>query len=115
MKESDILLRVGRRIRQFRKMYQMSQEQLAEKADLHPTFIGKIERAEINPSIVSLKKIADAFKVPVSELLSFEEDRERYDENVKTIVDSLEKATKELKVARDLVYTYKSSKKKTKK
>ena len=57
MKKSTFLLKLGQRIRQLRKIKNMSQEALAEKADLHPTFIGKIERAEITPSIITLDKI----------------------------------------------------------
>jgi len=37
---------IGTAIRQFRKQAGVSQEQLAEKADLHPVYIGKIERGE---------------------------------------------------------------------
>jgi len=48
-----ILDKVGKRIRELRKIKKMSQEQLAEKADLHPSLIDKMERAEINPTIVS--------------------------------------------------------------
>jgi len=92
-------------------MYQMSQEQLAEKADLHPTFIGKIERAEINPTVVSLKKIARAFEIPMSELLIFSEDRKIYDENIETLFSSLSKAVKELKNVYKLAHSFKPAKK----
>jgi transcriptional regulator with XRE-family HTH domain len=37
---------LGDSIRQHRKRAGLSQEQLAEKADLHPVYIGKIERGE---------------------------------------------------------------------
>jgi len=111
MKKVTILPKLAQRIRELRKIKKMSQEQLAEKADLHPTFIGKIERAEINPSIISLEKIATAFKIPVSELLSFPDDKKIYDENVESLVNSLNKAAKELKVAQDLAHSFRPRKK----
>jgi transcriptional regulator with XRE-family HTH domain len=48
----------------------MSQEKLAEKADLHPVYVGDVERGEENISIGSLAKIAKALKVPLRDLFS---------------------------------------------
>ena len=48
----------------------MSQERLAEKADLHPVYIGKIERGEQWVSISALLRIASALRVHISELVS---------------------------------------------
>ncbi|HIE05456.1 MAG TPA: XRE family transcriptional regulator [bacterium (Candidatus Stahlbacteria)] len=67
----DILTQLARRIKELRKIYKLSQEKLAEMADVHPTYIGKIERAEINSSILFLAKIAKAFNMSLSELLAF--------------------------------------------
>ena len=47
----------------------LSQEDLAEKADLHHNFIGELERGEKAASIDSLVKIARALKVPVQNLV----------------------------------------------
>ncbi len=46
-----------------------SQEKLAEKAQLHWTYIGGIERGERNVSLLNIVKIARALKVPPSDLL----------------------------------------------
>jgi transcriptional regulator with XRE-family HTH domain len=51
------------------------QEKLAEKADVHPTYIGKIERGDMNPSVVFLEKIAKAFNISLPELLAFPDDK----------------------------------------
>lgn len=59
---------LGARIRQFRKAADFSQEKLAEVADLHPVYIGNVERGEENISIDSLVRIARALKVTVREL-----------------------------------------------
>lgn len=70
MKDNDFLKNIGKRIRSLRKTHRLSQETLAELSDLHPTYIGKIERATINASIISFQKIAKAFNMALSELLN---------------------------------------------
>jgi transcriptional regulator with XRE-family HTH domain len=49
-----------------------SQEVLAERAHLHRTYIAGIEAGSRNPSLRSLIKIANAFRVTVAELLAGE-------------------------------------------
>ena len=71
MQRNSILANLAKRIRELRRVNSLSQEQLAEKANLHPTFIGSIERAEKNPTITSLEKIAKALNVTIPELLTF--------------------------------------------
>jgi transcriptional regulator with XRE-family HTH domain len=63
------LKKVGLNIRQARKEKGMSQESLALAADLDRSYVGGVERGERNISIINLKKIANAIKVPVSLLL----------------------------------------------
>ncbi len=66
---------LARRIRLLRIYRRWSQEVLAELADLNRTYIGALERAEGNPCLDNIEKIADAFGVPVHSLLdeSFED------------------------------------------
>ena len=47
----------------------MSQEALAEKADVHPNFIGDVERGEENISLDVLMRVAGALKCSLSDLL----------------------------------------------
>ena len=61
---------VGENIRVQRKRIGFSQEKLAEKADLHPVYIGNVERGEENISIDSLARIAKALKVGLVDLVS---------------------------------------------
>ena len=65
----DIKKIIGLRIKEFRKKRNMTQEQLAEKANLHTTFIAHIERGKKVCSIKSLQKIAVALNIPVFVLL----------------------------------------------
>ncbi len=60
----------GKRVREFRKTRGYSQEQLADKAGLHRTYIGSIERGEQNISIDNIEKIAKALRVTVPSLFT---------------------------------------------
>jgi transcriptional regulator with XRE-family HTH domain len=60
---------LGETIRSYRKVMGMSQERLAEKADLHHNYIGELERGEKAATIDSLLKIAKALKVKVRDLV----------------------------------------------
>ena len=64
----DVLIQLGRRIRKLREQAGISQENLGFLSGLHRTYVGAIERGECNPSVLSLKKIADALKVGLGDL-----------------------------------------------
>ncbi len=66
--KEKILIKFGERVRKLRKDNGLSQEQLAFKADLHRTYIGMIERAEKNITLVNIEKIAHALQVDIKEL-----------------------------------------------
>ena len=61
---------LGDAIRMSRKAAGFSQEKLAEKADLHPNYIGEVERGEKTISVDALIRIAKALKVRVSVLVA---------------------------------------------
>lgn len=60
---------IGEAIRRFRKQAGLSQEKLAEKADLHPVYVGEVERGEEAASVSALVRIAKALKVKVREFV----------------------------------------------
>lgn len=60
---------LGETIRNYRDRAGMSQEKLAEKADLHPVYIGKIERGEQWVSLHALLRVAQALGVRVRDLV----------------------------------------------
>ncbi len=67
--KQNILIIFGEKVREIRKDKGLSQEELAHKADLHRTYIGMIERAEKNITLVNIEKIANALEVNIKELL----------------------------------------------
>lgn len=70
--ESDILKIFGERVRLLRVKHNLSQEELAFRAGVHRTYIGMIERAEKNITLVNIEKVAKALNVSIAELLSNE-------------------------------------------
>jgi len=71
MKKNKMLLQVGKNIREKRKEMGLTQEELAEKSDINPKFLGKVERADSGISLVTLSKICDALGISLCELLAF--------------------------------------------
>ena len=65
---SDIAKIIGQRIRNYRTDKGLSQENLAELAKCHPTYIGQIERGEKNATVESIEKISVALNVSLSKL-----------------------------------------------
>lgn len=58
----------GRRIRELRLKKEMSQEQLGFESELDRTYISGIERAERNPSLKNIAKLAKALGVSLESL-----------------------------------------------
>jgi len=68
----DLNKAFGLRIRNLRKKKSLSQEDLADRAGLHPTYVGGVERGERNPSLESILKIAKALEISPGQLFKFE-------------------------------------------
>ena len=65
----DIIHRLAKNTRQARLKQGLTQAALAEKADLHNNYIGLIERAQCNISVLTLEKLAQALDVKIEKLL----------------------------------------------
>jgi transcriptional regulator with XRE-family HTH domain len=65
-----MIKRFGDTVRKLRLELGLSQEELAERADLHRTYIAGIERGGRNITLRSVEKIARALKVSISSLLA---------------------------------------------
>ena len=68
----EIERQFGARIRKLRTAKKLSQEELAFRAHMHRTYLSSLERGERNPSLKSIKAIADGLDISLSELFSFD-------------------------------------------
>ena len=71
MKNNDTIKKLGQKIRIERQKRKMSQEKLAELADLNRNFVGMIERGETNLTVKKLEIIANVFDMDIMDLFSF--------------------------------------------
>ncbi|WP_164905449.1 helix-turn-helix domain-containing protein [Flavobacterium sufflavum] len=66
------LVQLGVHIRQLRERKNLSQQNLADMCNFPKSTIARIERAEMNTSVKTLVKIANAFEIEPKELLDFQ-------------------------------------------
>lgn len=64
----SILIKFGKKIRKIREEQGLSQEELAERARVHRTYIGMVERAEKNITLKNIKKLTDALGVSLEKI-----------------------------------------------
>lgn len=69
MPSLDPRLLLGRHIRKLRTARNLSQEKLAELADLHRNYVGGVERGERNLSLINIVKLAHALSLKPARLL----------------------------------------------
>jgi transcriptional regulator with XRE-family HTH domain len=65
----DVRRRVGLNLQRLRRARDLSQEELADRAKVHQTYLSGIETGKRNPSIVVLQRIAAALKADIEELV----------------------------------------------
>jgi transcriptional regulator with XRE-family HTH domain len=68
-KKSPAHVALGRVIRRRRERLELSQEALAYRCEVDRTYMGGLERGEINPSLTKLLRIADGLEVSLSRLI----------------------------------------------
>jgi transcriptional regulator with XRE-family HTH domain len=69
-------VKLGRNLVRIRKALYLTQEQVAERARLHPAYVSSCERGERNISIQNCAALAYALQVELAELVNFKRDRE---------------------------------------
>ena len=67
--DKEILVAFGAKVRELRIAKGVSQEDLAYRAGLHRTYIGMIERAEKNITLINIEKISKALGIPSDQLI----------------------------------------------
>ena len=68
--EKGLKLRFGLAIRKRRQELNISQEELAERAALHRTYVGDIERGKRNVSLLNIAKLAKSLNLSIADLFA---------------------------------------------
>ncbi|MFA5168256.1 MAG: helix-turn-helix transcriptional regulator [Candidatus Omnitrophota bacterium] len=71
---------IAERIKQYREALPLSQSEFSKKTGLTPAAISQFESGEREPSLDSLRKLAEGLNVPVGYLVGEEADKEFLDE-----------------------------------
>lgn len=66
--------KLGERVRDLRTELNINQDDFARAANIHRTHIGKLENAQVDPSLSTLFKVAKTLDMTVAQLLSFGEE-----------------------------------------
>lgn len=69
--KSELVKRVGERIRRLRKEMNLSQEQLAVRSGLHTNYVGQVERGEKNLTLETLDKVVGGLGISLEELFRY--------------------------------------------
>ncbi|MDD3926845.1 MAG: helix-turn-helix transcriptional regulator [bacterium] len=76
--ETSILDVLGRNMRHYRRRLDLSQDELADKALLHRSYVGAVERGKRNICMANLVRIAEALEVEPCQLLMSDRAKCRY-------------------------------------
>jgi transcriptional regulator with XRE-family HTH domain len=66
----DVRERVGLNLQKLRRERGFSQEELADRANIHQTYLSGVERGKRNPTVTVLQRIADALGADIEDLVS---------------------------------------------
>ena len=66
----DVRQRVGLNLQKLRRERGLSQEELADRANIHQTYLSGVERGKRNPTITVLHRIAEALGADIEDLVS---------------------------------------------
>lgn len=69
---TKVLENLGKNLKKYRLDCGMTQEILAEKVGIHPTYVGKLESGKSNPSVKLLFKVSRALGVKLSDIFDFD-------------------------------------------
>ena len=68
--KNDVLIKFGQKVREERLKRKLSQEEFADIAGVHRTYVGMIERAEKNITLETIEKIAKALNIKIADLFT---------------------------------------------
>ena len=67
---TDPRIAVGRRVRELRRQLNISQEELAARADLHRNYVGSVERGERDIGISAIGQLATALGISLADFFA---------------------------------------------
>lgn len=73
IRRQNVIEGFGKHLKQLRENYNMSQLQLSLSSGITITYISKIENGRFNTSISHLAALAEAFELPLRDLMDFQE------------------------------------------
>lgn len=68
----EYIKQLGKNLKKYRQAAGLTQEQLAEIVNIHPTYVGKLEAGKNNPSTKLLFRLACAMHITVKDLFDFD-------------------------------------------
>jgi transcriptional regulator with XRE-family HTH domain len=71
-RDSEFMIAFGNRIKRLRSEHEMSQYELADKANIERSQVARIERGTVNASLGTAKLLAIGFGITLSELVDFD-------------------------------------------
>lgn len=71
-KDDKYLQAFGKHLRKLRKLKDLSQEDLANDADIPINQVGRIERAEINTTLSTMRALSKALDIHITDLFVFD-------------------------------------------
>lgn len=71
MKKTNITKRFGRKLKNLREQRRLSQVKLANRLDVHPTYISSLERGLRNPSLKVIDGLASALNISRESMIKF--------------------------------------------
>ncbi len=79
---------IGNQLRQVREAHHFLQKDIADKSGLDKSYVSKLERGVADPTFSTLSKIAGAYQLSVSRLLSYG-DEEHFSMDIDAAIDAL--------------------------
>jgi len=71
-RDNEFLRKFGKNLRRIRQEGKFSQEALSDLAEVPRSQIARIERGEVNPTITTVKKFAEALQIDIQFLFQFD-------------------------------------------
>ena len=91
-----IQTRFGNAVRRRRRALGMTLNQLAEEAELSPNYLGSLENGQRDPSLSTVQRLADAFRVSVGELVG---DREELTGEIREAAELFDRAPRDVRAS----------------